>query len=151
MCGAPESELVPIDEVARRLGIKASAIRYYEERGLVRPRRREAGRRWFGDAEIRRLAIIQYWQSSGLLSLDDIADILAGPRGNRRWPTVVRQHIDSLQAQIDRMTTASRGSSSTCSSTIPTKPPTAATTTKPSFGKTAAKMALRCRGARPTR
>jgi hypothetical protein len=28
-----DPELVPIDEVARRLGMRASAIRYYEERG----------------------------------------------------------------------------------------------------------------------
>ena len=47
--------LVPIDEVARRLGLRASAIRYYEERGLVQPSSRHAGRRWYGPAEIRRL------------------------------------------------------------------------------------------------
>jgi MerR family regulatory protein len=35
--------LMPIDEVARRLGLRASAIRYYEERGLVQPASRHSG------------------------------------------------------------------------------------------------------------
>jgi MerR-like DNA binding protein len=34
---ADEDELVPIDEVARRFGIQASALRYYERRGLLEP------------------------------------------------------------------------------------------------------------------
>ena len=42
------ADLVPIDEVARRLGLRSSAIRYYEERGLVTPAARHAGRRWYG-------------------------------------------------------------------------------------------------------
>jgi DNA-binding transcriptional MerR regulator len=45
---ADGTELVPIDEVARWLGIRASAIRYYEERGLVHPLSRQSGRRWYG-------------------------------------------------------------------------------------------------------
>src|ERR1700722_18584132 len=40
---AAVADLVPIEEVARRLGLRASAIRYYEERGLVRPSARRAG------------------------------------------------------------------------------------------------------------
>jgi MerR family transcriptional regulator, copper efflux regulator len=52
-----EPDLVPIDEVARRFGLRASAIRYYEERDLVRPASRQGGRRWYGPDEIRRLAI----------------------------------------------------------------------------------------------
>src|ERR1700722_7427851 len=104
--GDDEIELVPIDEVARRLGLRASAIRYYEQRGLVEPVSRHSGRRWYGPAEIRRLAIVQYWQQSGLMSLDEIADILAGPSANRRWAQVVEDHIEALQARIERMQTA---------------------------------------------
>ena len=43
-----EPGLLPIDEVARRLGIRASAIRYYEDRGLIGPASRHSGRRWYG-------------------------------------------------------------------------------------------------------
>jgi MerR family copper efflux transcriptional regulator len=100
------ADLTPIDEVARRLGLRASAIRYYEERGLVTPAARHAGRRWYGAAEIRRLAIIGYWQSSGLMSLEQIADILAGPEATRGWTQVVEDHIETLREQIARMQAA---------------------------------------------
>jgi DNA-binding transcriptional MerR regulator len=100
------TDLVPIDEVARRLGVRASAIRYYEERGLVDPVSRHSGRRWYGPDEIRRLAIIRYWQESGLMSLDEIGDILAGPASARQWTQIVGDRIGALQTQIERMESA---------------------------------------------
>jgi MerR family transcriptional regulator, copper efflux regulator len=100
------SELVPIDEVARRFGLRASTIRYYEERGLLEPVSRHSGRRWYGPSEIRRLAIIRYWQESGLMSLEEIKDILAGPDATRRWKQVVGDRIESLRVQVERMEAA---------------------------------------------
>jgi MerR family transcriptional regulator, copper efflux regulator len=99
-------DLVSIDEVAKRLGLRSSAIRYYEERGLVAPVARHAGRRWYGPVEIRRLAIIRYWQSSGLMSLEEIGDILAGPEATRGWTQVVEARIETLRVQIARMEAA---------------------------------------------
>jgi DNA-binding transcriptional MerR regulator len=99
-------DLVPIDEVAKRLGLRASAIRYYEERGLVVPVSRQAGRRWYGPAEIRQLAIIRYWQTSGLMSLEQISDILAGPEAARGWTEVVEDHMETLGIQLERMAAA---------------------------------------------
>ena len=101
-----EPDLVPIDEVARSLGLRASAIRYYEERGLVRPVARQAGRRWYGPDEIRRLAIIVYWQRSGLMSLEEISDILAGPAATRGWAQIVQERIEALRLQAERMNAA---------------------------------------------
>jgi len=100
------SALLPIDEVARRLGLRASAIRYYEERGLITPTSRHSGRRWYGPAEVRRLAVIRYWQQSGLMSLADIAGILAGPEHSQGWNQVLADRIEALQVQIDRMAAA---------------------------------------------
>jgi MerR family transcriptional regulator, copper efflux regulator len=100
------SELVPIDQVARQLGLRASAIRYYEERGLIEPSSRHAGRRWYGPAEIRRLAIIQYWQQSGLMSLEEIGEILAGPDTGGHWRQVVEGRIEVLRAQVEQMEAA---------------------------------------------
>ena len=98
--------LVPIDEVARSLGLRASAIRYYEERGLVQPASRQAGRRWYGPDEIRRLAIILYWQRYGLMSLEEIGDILAGPTATRGWAQIVQERIEALRLQAERMDAA---------------------------------------------
>jgi MerR family transcriptional regulator, copper efflux regulator len=98
---AGEPGLIPIDEAARRLGMRASAIRYYEERGLVRPASRRSGRRWYGPDELRRLAIVQYWQRAGQMSLDEIGDILAGPTATRGWTEIVTQRIDALRIQAE--------------------------------------------------
>ena len=101
-----EPGLLPIDEVARRLGMRASAIRYYKERGLITPVSRHSGRRWYGPAEVRRLAVIRYWQQSGLMSLAEIADILAGPEHSQRWDQILADRIAALQAQIGQMVAA---------------------------------------------
>jgi MerR family transcriptional regulator, copper efflux regulator len=98
--------LVPIDEVARSLGLRASAIRYYEQRGLLRPACRQSGRRWYGPAGIRRLAIIRHWQEAGRMSLEEIADILAGPGATRRRAHVVEDRIEALRVQIGQMEAA---------------------------------------------
>jgi DNA-binding transcriptional MerR regulator len=103
---AVDNELIPIDEVARRLSIRASAIRYYEERGLIEPVSRHAGRRWYGPNEVRRLAIIQYWQRWGLMSLDEIAGILDGPGANREWAQIVQDRISAMRLQVERITEA---------------------------------------------
>jgi catechol 2,3-dioxygenase-like lactoylglutathione lyase family enzyme/DNA-binding transcriptional MerR regulator len=100
------SDLIPIDEASRRLGLRASAIRYYEERGLVQPAARHSGRRWYGPAEMRRLAIIQYWQRSGLMSLEEIGDLLAGPDANRGWTRIAVERIAELRAQAERANAA---------------------------------------------
>jgi len=101
-----QPDLVPIEQVARQLGLRASAIRYYEQRGLVEPVSRHSGRRWYGSTEIRRLAIIQYWQESALMSLDEIGEILAGAGANREWHQIIDGRIVALNTQIEQMTAA---------------------------------------------
>jgi MerR family transcriptional regulator, copper efflux regulator len=101
---ATSADLVPIDEVARRLGMRASAIRYYEQCGLIEPAARRSGRRWYGAEEVRRLAIIRYWQESALMSLEDIGDLLAA-RGNR-WREVIADQLEALGTKIERMEVA---------------------------------------------
>ncbi len=102
-----EEELVPIDEVARRFGIRASTIRYYEERDLLSPASRRSGRRWFDRAGLRRLAVIRYWQESGLMSLDAIAQILAGPDDTGSWRKLIDRQLRTLRERIERMQDAS--------------------------------------------
>jgi len=101
-----EDVLLPIDEVARRFGIQASALRYYERRGLLQPASRHAGRRWYGRAEVRTLAVIGFWQRSGLMSLDEIAAVLAGPGRQRGWKQIVRERRETLERQIRQMSEA---------------------------------------------
>lgn len=101
-----DDELVPIDEVARTFGLAASALRYYERRGLLEPASKHAGRRWYGRAELRRLAIIAFWQQSGLMTLEQIIDLLDGKSGTKRWKQVVDERRQALDIQIEQMTAA---------------------------------------------
>jgi MerR family transcriptional regulator, copper efflux regulator len=96
--------LVPIDEVARRFGLAASALRYYERRGLLQPASRHAGRRWYGRAELRRLAVIAFWQQSALMSLDQITALLDGPSAAGPWKQIVNERRQALDKQIEQMT-----------------------------------------------
>ena len=101
--GTDAGTLVPIDQLARRFGLRASALRYYEEIGLLSPASRHSGRRWYGPDEIRRVAVIRYWQESGLMGLDEIAEMMAGPTASRRWRQVLEDRVESLRAQIEKM------------------------------------------------
>ena len=88
-----------IGEAARRLGLNASALRYYERRGLVTAVARHHGTRMYGSRELRHLTLIQMSQRLGM-GLDDIAVFLHGPPG--RWHAIVREQLAALEEQIRR-------------------------------------------------
>jgi DNA-binding transcriptional MerR regulator len=90
-------DLIPIGEAAARLGLSASAVRYYDERGLVCPKARQGGRRMYGPEELRRLAFIKVAQRLGLPPRTAAAVLDAqGPS----WHQTVRRQIDELDAVI---------------------------------------------------
>jgi MerR family transcriptional regulator, redox-sensitive transcriptional activator SoxR len=68
--------LLSIGECAQRAGVAVSALRFYEERGLVASRRSAGGQRIYPRASLRRIAFVRAAQAVGL-SLDDIANALA--------------------------------------------------------------------------
>lgn len=98
-----DGSLVPIQDAARRFSVRASTLRYWEKCGLLKPLEWVAGRRWYGSDELRRIAIIRFWQQSGM-SLEEIAQILVGSVGPRGWKQIVESRIDSLNAMISHMT-----------------------------------------------
>jgi MerR family transcriptional regulator, redox-sensitive transcriptional activator SoxR len=71
-----------ISEVARRSGVAASALRFYEMRGLIRSERAGSGHRRYSRAVLRRIAFIVFAQKIGL-SLDEVAAELAKLPQNR--------------------------------------------------------------------
>lgn len=70
------SELLTIGEVARRSGVAASALRFYEERGLIAAERAGSGHRRYPRSVLRRVAFIVFAQRIGL-TLDEIGTELA--------------------------------------------------------------------------
>ncbi|MDQ3093057.1 MAG: redox-sensitive transcriptional activator SoxR [Actinomycetota bacterium] len=68
--------LLTIGEVARRSGVASSALRFYEERGLITSERAGSGHRRYPRAVLRRIAFIVFAQRIGL-TLDEIGSELA--------------------------------------------------------------------------
>jgi MerR family copper efflux transcriptional regulator len=68
--------MMPIGEVARLVGVRASAIRYYESQGIVRPASRGLnGYRFYREDAVRLLAFVKRAQSLGL-RLNEIKSLL---------------------------------------------------------------------------
>jgi DNA-binding transcriptional MerR regulator len=89
-------DLIPIGRAAAALGLSTSALRYYDERGLVCPPVRQAGRRMYGSEELRRLAFVKIAQRLGL-PLETAAAVLDAP--GPQWRQSVREQI----AQLDNV------------------------------------------------
>nr|WP_279580050.1 MerR family transcriptional regulator [Fodinicola feengrottensis] len=77
-----------------------------KSRGLLAPAERKGGRRHYRPAEVRRAAMIRFWQETGMMSLDDIGAVLAGRDDAHDWHDVVQNRIDAFDAQIERLTAA---------------------------------------------
>ena len=69
-------DVLTISEVARRSGVAASALRFYEERGLIASERAGSGHRRYQRPVLRRVAFIVFAQRVGL-SLEEIGAELA--------------------------------------------------------------------------
>ena len=102
--------LLTIGEVARRSGVAASALRFYEERGLIASERAGSGHRRYPRPVLRRIAFIVFAQRIGL-TLDEIGAELAKlpleRAPNRRdWSRLTRTwaaRIDERIAELERL------------------------------------------------
>jgi len=72
------AELLTIGEVARRSGVASSALRFYEERGLIASERAGSGHRRYPRSALRRIAFIVFAQKIGL-SLEEIVRACSEP------------------------------------------------------------------------
>ena len=100
------SELT-IGELADRSGVSTSALRFYEERGLIESRRTTGNQRRYAKATLRRVAFIRTAQRVGL-TLEEVADALATlPQGRTPtkadWARLSRSWRPRLDEQIRRI------------------------------------------------
>ena len=102
--------LLTIGEVTRRSGVAASALRFYEERGLIASERAGSGHRRYPRAVLRRIAFIVFAQKVGL-TLEEIGaelDKLPGGRTptRRDWSLLSggwTERIDDRIAELERL------------------------------------------------
>ena len=104
------TELLTIGEVARRSGVAASALRFYEERGLISSERARSGHRRYRRPVLRRIAFIVFAQRFGM-NLDEIGAELANlpadrAPARREWAQLSRgwtARIDKRIAELERL------------------------------------------------
>jgi MerR family redox-sensitive transcriptional activator SoxR len=104
------NELLTIGEVSRRSGVASSALRFYEERGLIDSERAGSGHRRYPRAVLRRIAFIVFAQRIGL-TLDEIGDELSKlppnrAPGRRDWSRLSSKwttRIDERIAELERL------------------------------------------------
>ena len=104
------SELLTITEISRRSGVAASALRFYEERGLISSERTGSGHRRYRRPVLRRIAFIVFAQRVGL-RLEEIATELGKLPPDRaptrrdwsRLSSKWRARIDERIAELERL------------------------------------------------
>jgi MerR family transcriptional regulator, redox-sensitive transcriptional activator SoxR len=101
-------QLLTIGEVSRRSGVAASALRFYEDRGLITSERAGSGHRRYPRPVLRRIAFIVFAQRVGL-TLEEIGAELAKlppdraptrrdwDRLSRGWSTRIDERIAELR------------------------------------------------------
>jgi DNA-binding transcriptional MerR regulator len=72
-----------IGELSERTGVPTSALRYYDELGLVRPAARAAGRRRYAPSAVRDVGAILFFREIGF-SLAEIGRLIGGERQRQR-------------------------------------------------------------------
>jgi len=104
------SDLLTITEISRRSGVASSALRFYEQRGLIKSERAGSGHRRYQRGALRRIAFIVFAQKMGL-SLDEIAAELGKLPHNRApqssdWARISgswAKRIDERIAELERL------------------------------------------------
>jgi MerR family redox-sensitive transcriptional activator SoxR len=99
-----------IGEIAHRSGVAASALRFYEDQGLIRSRRTAGNQRQYQRSTLRRIAFVQAAQRVGLAlsEIKNALDSLPEDRTPTRadWSTLSptwRSRLDDRLAQLDRL------------------------------------------------
>jgi MerR family redox-sensitive transcriptional activator SoxR len=94
--------LLTISEVARRVGLRSSAIRYYEQLGIVPPAHRVSGQRRYDEDALYRLVTLQRARQIGF-TLDEIRQLFFGFRKgtppSARWKKLSQRKL----AELDRL------------------------------------------------
>ena len=105
-----------IGEVAARSGVAASALRFYERRGLIAAARTDGNQRRYDRSVLRRIAFVQAGRAAGI-TLTEIGSALEGlpthrtpsrrdwERLSKRWRDDLDARIETLQALRDRLST----------------------------------------------
>jgi DNA-binding transcriptional MerR regulator len=92
-----------ISDVAAASGLRPSALRYYEEAGLISPAGRRGGRRIYRPAVLSRLALVALAQEVGF-TVREIAALLGGHVNDKeRWREMAERKLGEIELQMERL------------------------------------------------
>ncbi|MGB6945400.1 MAG: MerR family transcriptional regulator [Bryobacteraceae bacterium] len=95
-----------ISQIARQVGLRASAIRYYEQIGILEPAPRVSGQRRYPDAVVYRFAVVRRAQEAGF-TLDEIRQLFFGFSQSTpvsdRWKRLALGKVKELDAKIEQI------------------------------------------------
>ncbi len=94
------TRLLSVGEVARETGMSVSALRYYDDLGLISNTARVGGKRRFEPNIIGRVSFIRRAKEAGF-TLEEIGAILDDRAGS--WPALVDKKLIELSARRDRL------------------------------------------------
>lgn len=98
-------DLLSIGELARKTGVAASALRYYEEQGLLQPTR-ISDRRYYERADVEILGVISLLSDIGF-TLREIKQLLdARSKRQSTWRELIRRKVSELDEHLARVQAA---------------------------------------------
>lgn len=97
-----EVKMLSISEVAERTGLRPSALRYYEEVGLISSPTRRAGRRHYPDSVLERLRLIACVQACGFTIAEIRALLVEDGCGAERWRPLAEQKLLEIRALMEK-------------------------------------------------
>ena len=101
------SRLLTVGELAGRTGVATSALRFYEERGLLHPERNDSGHRRYPRYLARRVAFIVFAQRVGLTLEEIRAELEKLPTdrvpGSRDWDRLTRTWSARIEERIEEL------------------------------------------------
>jgi len=98
------SRLLSIGELAERSGVATTALRYYDELGLVRPAMRSSGHRRYAESAVAEVGAIRFFREVGFSLAEIISFLTAGDRPSRQ--EIIGRKLVELSEQQHRIEVA---------------------------------------------
>jgi DNA-binding transcriptional MerR regulator len=93
-------DLLTIGELAEQTGVATSALRYYEDLGILRPAQRVSGRRRYNPAAVGVVGVVLFLRDAGF-TLGEIGELMAArARAPKAWHELARRKLEELDARI---------------------------------------------------
>nr|WP_202131732.1 redox-sensitive transcriptional activator SoxR [Aurantiacibacter rhizosphaerae] len=100
----PRAEFITIGELSKRTGVAVSALRFYEDKGLLHPLRTNGNQRRFLRSDIRRVSFVLIAQKLGLALEEIVAHLANLPEGRNPtledWRKISRAMREQIDARI---------------------------------------------------